>query len=790
MINQSVLLIINKMKFRTLSILLFLCCMNLVLWSQERLTEKTDVFIGTGGHGHTFPHAMVPFGAVAAGPDWETKGWDAAGGYHYDANSLLGFSQVHLSGTGLIEAGDFLLVPTVGKIQVEPGKHNNPDAGYRSRFSHKDESAEPGYYQVRLLDYNINAEMTATERVGFYKFTFPKSDSAHVMLDLVHHISGGGNTVKLAHVQFKDNTTLTGYRMTSSLWAPNRQLYFAMQFSKPFQSKAIYDPKGQTFNKNITFLPDAVDHTAERVKVICNFSTDENEAVMVKIAVSSVSMKNALENLNTEIPHWNFKKVRKDASEVWEKQLQKIKVKGSPEREAKFYAALYHNNIHPSVNHDVNGEYRGMDQEIHQTTSYTHHTMFSLWDTFRATHPLFTLIHQERTADIVETMLDFYKQNPRKMLPMWSMFQNENTCMIGLHSFPVIADAYSKGLIKSDPKELLDAMVISANQPGIDSTAGRSIYPSYYGQMHYLKKGYHPNDLVRTGVSVTLEHAYDDWTVALTAKKLGDKKTAEEFLKRGQNYSNVWDKKSKFFRAKLDNGEFREPFDPRAYHREDFHDRDYTEGNAWQYLWFVPHDVYGLAKQMGGKKAMAKKLDKLFTLPYTGEASVGDVSGLIGDYAHGNEPCHHVAYLYNYVGEPWKTQKLIHQIDREFYKATPDGYIGNEDGGQMSAWYVFSAMGFYPVNPAGGVYVFGAPLLEEVQLNLENGKQFNIKAHNLSDENIYIQSVKLNGKKYNNVWLTHEVIVNGGTLEYIMGAKPSKWGTRSEKVPFADGTLE
>ncbi|WP_193744392.1 GH92 family glycosyl hydrolase [Jejuia pallidilutea] len=416
--------------------------------------------------------------------------------------------------------------------------------------------------------------------------------------------------------------------------------------------------------------------------------------------------------------------------------------------------------------------------------------MFSLWDTFRATHPLFTMIHQERTGDIISTMLDFQKQNPTKMLPMWSMYQNENTCMIGLHAFPVIADAYMKGLTKSKPQDLINAMVISANQPGIDSTSGRAIYPSYYGQMHYLKKGYHPNGLVRTGVSVTLEHAYDDWTVALAANKSGDINVKNEFLKRGQYFENVWDTNTKFFRAKLNNGKFREPFDPRAYHREDFHDRDYTEGNAWQYLWFVPHDVYGLADMMGGKKAMADKLDQLFTLPYLGESTVGDVSGLIGDYAHGNEPCHHVGYLYNYVGQPWKTQKLIHQIDKEFYKAAPDGYIGNEDAGQMSAWYVFSAMGFYPVNPAGGIYVFGSPLLEEVQMNLENGNKFTIKANNISKENIYIQSVKLNGKPYKNVWIKHGDIVSGGTLEYNMGSKPSKWGAKTKPVPYADGTVQ
>ena len=762
---------------------------SLGITGQEKLTDKVDVFIGTGGHGHTFPHAMVPFGAVAAGPDWETIGWDAAGGYHYDATSLLGFSQVHLSGTGLTEMGDLLLVPTVGKIQVEPGKEKDPDSGYRSRFSHEDESAEPGYYQVRMLDYNINAEMTATERVGLHRYTFPESDNAHIMLDLEHHICGRGSGAKLASVQFKDDQTIIGSRITNSLWATNRQLFFAMKFSKRYDSQLVYNPVGEMFHKTKKFVTGRTEYAAEKMKVIFNFSTKDKEAILVKIAVSSVSMKNALENLETELPHWDFEKVKNDASVKWEKELNKIVVKGTPEREKKFYAALYHNNIHPTINHDVNGEYRGIDKEVHKTKDYTHYTMFSLWDTFRATHPLFTFTQQERTADIVSTMLDFQDQSPQKMLPMWSMYQNENTCMIGVHSLPVIADAYLKGLVKSDAKKLLDAMVVSANQSGIDNTAAQVVYPSYYSQKDYLEKGYHPSDLVRTGVSVTLEHSYDDWTVALMANKLGEQQIEKTFQKRGQNYANVWDEKTGFFRSKLNSGAFREPFDPRAYHREDFHDRDYTEGNAWQYLWFVPHDIEGLSEKLGGKKAMAKKLDNLFTLPYVGESTVGDVSGLIGDYAHGNEPCHHVAYLYNYVNQPWKTQKLIHQIDNEFYKAAPDGYIGNEDAGQMSAWYVFSAMGFYPVNPAGGIYVIGSPLLDEVKMNLENGTKFTIKAHNLSDDNVYIQSVKLNGKSHGNVWIRHEDIMAGGTLEFTMGKKPSNWGKRTKAVPYSNGQI-
>lgn len=751
-----------------------------------KVTDKVNVFIGTGAHCHNFPSAMVPFGAVVAGPDCNTVGWDAAAGYHYDAPTILGFSQQHLSGTGLSEGGDLLLVPTVGEIKLQPGTEKNPDKGYRSRFSHDDESARPGYYQVRLLDYDINAEMTATERVGFHRYTFPESDSAHIMLDLISIIQGGGAQVSHSYVQINDDKTILGYRYSNSIWAPNRQVHFAMQFSKPFKAHHLYNAdKGHDYSSRN-------DYGCRRLQAIFDFDTEKEEAILVKIAISSVSMENALQNLESEIAHWDFEKVKTEADNKWTEEFERFHIKGSDDNIAKFYAALYHNMIHPTIQDDANGEYRGISQMVAKTNGFKKYHMFSLWDTFRATHPLFALIEQKRTDDIVKSMVDFYQRNPRKMLPMWSMYQAENTCMIGLHSLPVIADAYLKGLLTSSPEELLDAMVKSSERPGPGNTFFPkdywAEYPSYYGQQYYLAKGYHPNDLVRSGVSVTLEHAYDDWTVALAAHKMGNKEVEETFLKRSQNYRNVWDKETGFFRARLNDGSFKEPFDPRAYHREEFHDRDYVEGNAWQYLYFVPHDIYGLMDLMGGEKIFADRLEEMFNLPRL-ESGVQDVSGLIGDYAHGNEPCHHYAYLYDYAGHPWRTQQLIHQIDREFYKAAPDGYIGNEDAGQMSAWYVFSAMGFYPVNPAGGIYIIGSPLLDEVQLALENGKVFTMKANNLSDENIYIQSVSLNGKPWNNVWLKHEDIVNGASLVFEMGSKPSDWGVKTLPVPYANGKV-
>lgn len=753
-----------------------------VLISQDRVIDNVDVFIGTGIHAHTFPGPLAPFGAVSPGPDCAMRGWDAASGYHWDATSIMGFSQTHLSGTGLIELGDFLLMPTTGEIRLESGTAEEPDKGYRSRFSHDDESAEPGYYQVRLLDYDINVELTASERVAFHKYTFPESSESHITLDMNHHISGWLGSVQHALIQVEDECTVTGYRVTSTDWAKSRHMYFAAKFSKPFDSYLVWDG---TRKVKYNSMPQ---HAADILKTVFNFETEENEEILVKIAISSVSMENALQNLEAETPHWDFNKVRKETQNKWEYELGRIKATGSEEQLKIFYSGLYHNMIHPSIHEDVNGQYRGYDQEIHSSAGFTNHTVFSLWDTFRATHPLYTILQQRRTNDFIKSMLAHYQQSPYGMLPTWSMYHNENWCMIAYHSVPVITDAVMKGLTNVPTDQLLEACISTANFPGFDPAP----YPSYIGQMHYLKLGYHPNDRVRSGTSVTLESAYDDWSIGYLASMLDEPKVEKTFLERGQNYRNVYDPETKFFRARQLDGNFREPFDPRAYHTEATEDRDYRdyiEGNAWQWLFAVPHDIYSLIELFGGPEAFAGRVDELITLqPYEKEIMVGDVSGFIGDLAHGNEPCHHYAYLYNYAGQPWKSQELIHRIAKEFYKAEPGGYIGNEDAGQMSAWYIFSAMGFYPVNPVGGIYVIGTPLLPEVSINLENGKTFTMQADKISDKNIYIQSVKLNGSTYNNVWIKHEDIINGGTLEFVMGSKPSKWGANSRKIPLSDGT--
>jgi predicted alpha-1,2-mannosidase len=572
---------------------------------------------------------------------------------------------------------------------------------------------------------------------------------------------------------------VTGYRITDSFWASSRFLHFALRFSEPMAGYVIHD---RVRNLDYPGIPERASSN-----MIADFRFAPGKALKVKIAVSPVSMRNALENLEAEVPHWDFDKVRASAEAEWAKELGKIAADGPEEGLEVFYSALYRTMIHPDVHQDVNGEYRGIDKEIHTADGFVNHTVFSLWDTFRALHPLHTIIQQERTGEYVKSMLAYRKQSAHNMLPQWSMHHNENFCMIGVHSLPVIIDAWVKGLTDAPAEQILDAVMATATQPGAHKMKFRE-YPQWYGQQHYLELGYFPDELTRSGTSLTLEHAYDDWTVALLAARMGDTAVKKEYLRRGQNYRNVWDAEKGFFRAKMGDGSWHPFYDPRAYHREDHKDREFTEGNAWQYLFFAPHDVYSLVELMGGKEAFAKRLDTLFTLePAEGAPEVQDVSGLIGDYAHGNEPCHHVAYLYNYVGQPWKTQERIHEIAEKFYPADPAGYIGNEDAGQMSAWYVMSAMGFYPVNPCGGIYVIGSPLLPAFTLNLENGKQFRIRADGLSKENIYIQSVRLNGTSHNNVWITHEHIMAGGMLEFEMGPGPGRWGAESMPVPMADG---
>ncbi len=717
--------------------------------------ECVDPFIGTDGHGHTFPGATLPFGMVQLSPDTRKDSWDGCSGYHYTDKSISGFSYTHLSGTGVGDYGDFRFMPAVGKLQMNPGDADNPESGYRSRFSHDNEEAMPGYYAVELEDYDIKVELTVTERAGFQKYIFPETDSAHVIIDLVESITS--DKIEFLQVQVLSDQVVTGVRRTDG-WADDQRIFFYAVFSKPFKDFGVfYEGKERKTNAKVY---------GTDIKACVDFNCENEEEILVKVGISSVSIEGAKLNLLHEIPGWDFEKTRKKAKEKWEKQLDKISVKGDNTLKTNFYTAMYHSFIAPNLFSDINGKYRGHDMQIHETKDHDIYTVFSLWDTFRAAHPLFTLLEQERSNDFIKTMIDIYDKSG--LLPVWELAGNETNCMIGYHSIPVIVDAYFKGIRDYDIRHAYDAMRKSAQQDD-------------FGIYYYKKSGYIPADKEGESVSRTLEYAYDDWCIAQIAKDLEREKEYERYIRRAQNYKNIFDKESGFMRGKS-NGTFVDPFDPAEVNFM------LTEANTWQYNFFVPQDIGGLMNLMGGKEKFIEKLDEMFeTSAELSGRHQPDISGLIGQYAHGNEPSHHMAYLYDYAGVPWKTQEMTYKIMYEQYKDTPDGLCGNEDCGQMSAWYVLSAMGFYPVTPGDTIYAIGTPIFEEVEINLENGNKFSIKAKNVSEKNFYIQSATLNGEDYNKCYLSHWDIMKGGELIFVMGNKPNKsWGTGKGNYPVSE----
>ncbi len=740
----------------------------------EDYTKYVNVFIGTGTHGHTYPGAVVPFGMVQLSPDTDTEDWDWCGGYHYSDSSIIGFSHTHISGTGLGDLGDILVMATTGVTKTEPGDKKNPDTGYRSRFSHKDETATPGYYSVILKDYNIKAELTATKRVGFHRYTFPKADSSHILIDLHHIIYSHRNNILWAQLRVENDSLITGYRIVNG-WAKTRYIYFAAQFSKPFSSYTVVNKLDKSLIRRERNLKDTLnirknwpEAFGNDVKIFVNYQTSQNEAILVKVAISAVSTEGAINNLK-EISGWDFDKVKNDAKQEWNKELSKIQVEADEKTKEIFYTSMYHSMLAPVLYMDADNRYRGLDQNIHTAKDFENYHIFSLWDTYRAEHPLFTILHPERVSDMIKTMLAHYEQSPHKILPLWAFGNNETWTMIGYHSVPVIADAYLKGIRNFDVKKAFEAMKSSAT------------YKPYKGLGYYMQYGYVPMDKEFEGASKTLEYAFDDWCIAQMAKSLGKEDDYKEFYKRSTYYKNIFDPVTGFMRAKNTDGTFKVPFDP-AYSQ---YGGDYTEGNAWQYTWYVPQNVQDLINLMGGNEKFITKLDSLFIVQETeNEDKPWDISGLIGQYAHGNEPSHHAAYLYNYAGAPWKTQEKIYQIMTTLYDNTPDGICGNDDCGQMSAWYIFSAMGFYPVNPCNSVYVIGTPMLNEAVINLTNGNKFKITAKGLSKENRYIQSAEFNGTAYDKSWISHKDIMSGGELVFIMGNKPNKkWASSKESVP-------
>jgi predicted alpha-1,2-mannosidase len=708
--------------------------------------QLVNPFMGTAADGNTWPGAAYPFGSVQLSPDTKLTGAGVCGGYYYPDSTILGFTHTHLSGVGEPEYRDILFMPTVGKVQLLPGVEKGDKSGYKSSFDHLQETASPGYYSVFLKDYGVKAELTVTPRCGFHKYTFPKSDSSHVIIDLVH--PGGAEELYIKKVS---DTEIEGLRRSHG-WAWDQYVYFVARFSKPFLSVDIALDEA--------IIKGASEAKGKNVKASVNFNTKNGEAILVKVGTSAVSIDGARKNLTAEIKDWNFNKITGDAKAAWNKELTKIEVEGDkPEDLKNFYTSMYHAFLNPNLFMDIDGKYRGTDHKVHEAQGFTNYTVFSLWDTFRALHPLYTIINQGRTTDFVKTLLQIHDDGGR--LPMWPLAGNYTDDMLGYHAVPVIADAYVKGIRNYDLQKAFTAVKHSAEMDKL-------------GLKYYKKIGYLPCDRQGESVSKTLEYCYDDWCIAQMAKEMGSKEDYLNYHQRAHNYQNVFDSSTGFMRGKKMDRTWLTPFDPLV-------NSAYSEGNAFQYM-FVPHDADGLKTLMGGDKKFSEWLDVLFTLK-----KGNDERGSIGQYWHGNEPGHHLAYLYDYAGEPWKTQALVHRIMTDLYKNTPEGLAGNEDCGQMSGWYILSSMGFYSVAPGQKIYAIGTPLFAKATINLENGKKFVVKANNISDDNYYIQSATLNGNVYSNSYLRHDDIMNGSELVFEMGPKPNKqWGSGLKERPYSE----
>lgn len=699
--------------------------------SEKEFSKYVNPFVGTDFHGHTFPGATYPFGMVQLSPDTRLTGWDGCSGYHYSDSAIYGFSHTHLSGTGVADYCDILLMPVSGYTGEEIINEE-----YKSSFQKSSEKATPGFYEVFLDKWGVKAELTAGRRVGFHKYTYKPGSSREVVLDLAHR-----DPLIEWNVEIAGTNALKGYRRSRS-WATDQVVYFFMEFSEPFSKVKMREMKRKV-------LLQFADGSQTGI-------SNGNNPLMVKVGISSVSTDNAKLNLEAECRDWDFDGLRRGTERAWNAFLGKIEVESENEEHLKtFYSALYHTAIAPNLLSDVNGEYRGMDRKIHKAEGYEHYTVFSLWDTYRTLHPLMTIIERERTSHFIQSMLAMFRQGGK--LPIWELAGNETNCMIGYHSVSVITDAVMKGIGGFDKREALNAMVESSRK-------------DEYGIREYMKQGFVPADMEHESVSKTLEYAYDDWCIAMMAKELGEQGIYAEYTKRAQSWKNIFDPQTGFMRPRV-NGSWLTPFAPSEVNVH------FTEANSWQYSFYVPHDVENHIEMLGGESAYIDRLDALFSAPQqtTGRTQV-DITGLIGQYAHGNEPSHHIAYLYNYAGAPWKTQQMVRRIMAELYSSAPDGLSGNEDCGQMSAWYVMSALGFYPVTPGDPIYTVGSPLFKSATINLESGKVFTVKTEgeiNNADKNIYVNALKLNGKNYTKSYITHKNIENGGELIFETSDTPS-----------------
>ncbi len=745
------------------------------LYSQD-LTKYVNPFVGTSKMGHVFPGATVPFGMVQLSPQtnfevmhqedgsYNKKTYEYCAGYQYRDTTIIGFSHTNFSGTGHSDLGDLLVMPTIGELVLEPLKRDSGEKGFYSFFSHDQEEASPGYYKVKLKSYDITAEHTTTERVGFHQYTFPKSKDAHIILDMVYNVYHHDNKNVWTFIRVENDSLITGYRQTKG-WARTRTVYFAMSFSKPFKSyghekydSIVYDGFYRRFDQEENFPEMA----GKDIRAYFNFDTEENEKISIRMALSSVSTNGALNNLNTEIPEWDFEKIKQQAKNKWNRELSKIQVEMmDPREKVTFYTALYHTNLSPILYEDVDGKYLGLDQNIHESGGFTNYTIFSLWDTYRALHPLFNITQPERNNDMIKSMLAHHDQSVHHMLPIWSHYGNENWCMIGYHATSVIADAMVKNVGNFNHQRALKACTNTANVRYFD------------GLGDYIDYKYVPDDKSHSSVSKTLEYAYNDWCIAQIAAKAENSETTAEYMKRSEYYKNVFDTRSGFMRPKMSDGLFRKNFDPM-----DTHGQGFIEGNAWNYGLYVPQDLENMVELMGGKKQFRYHLDSLFAMEiadkYIDQHEDITRDGIIGNYVHGNEPGHHIPYLYNWTDKPYKTQERVRTILKAMYGPSEDGLCGNDDAGQMSAWYVFSSLGFYPVTPGSEYYAVGSPLVKSAQIQLPNGKKLDITVENQSPQNIYVQEITLNGKVIQHYQLKHSELINGGTLVYYMERTPNK----------------
>ena len=704
---------------------------------EDRLTDFVDPFIGTGYHGHTYPGAAFPFGQIQLSPDNGTQGWDWCSGYHYSDSIVAGFSHLHLSGTGIGDLADISFLPVTSEVTFKDGEKNADFVTrYAGKYNHKQEVAKPGYYAVTLTNNRVKAEFTVTERVGLHRYSFPEGGENNLLINLGFAINW--DKPYQTKLNIVDSLLVTGSRLSNG-WAADQHVFFAVRFSKPISKSEIVNVGGE--GRTVGYLK------------------FKDKQILAKVGVSSVSIENAIANLDGSLPGWDFEATQKAASDAWEKELAKIKIQSSDSvQKTIFYTSLYHTMVAPALFSDANGEFKGVKGDVQKADGYNRYTVFSLWDTYRALHPLFTLTQQPRVNDMVKTMLDHYKQTG--LLPVWELEGNETFCMVGNHSISVIAEAILKGIGNFDQQLAFEAM----KKTSMNDRDGMGLYD---------KLGYMPADKIQQSVAKSLEVAIDDWCVAAVAQKLGKTEDAAYFTKRSESYRAYFDKETRFMRGKLSNGQWTTPFDPAFSKHEG---SDYTEGNGWQYLWLVPQNVPGLIELLGGKEPFADKLENLFKVAegVKGAEASPDISGLIGSYAHGNEPGHHTTFLFNYAGRAWRTQELNREIQTTMYTSKPDGLCGNEDCGQMSAWYVFSAMGFYPVNPSELKYQFGSPLVQEAKIEVAPGKYFTMKAPLATVANKYIQEVKLNGKVLDRTFITHQEIMDGGILEFTMGAVPNK----------------